>query len=176
MGGINVVVTWILCGHSFCGIWAPDAGTSLSISEALNASPQLCHLPCCVILPSSNDQVRSTVVSVSACCHGFVNWARLELRFLGLPSLSWVKVGRKKSWGKIWQVGVKPRPLCSEVGCKSRCDCRLYALALTPWHPCCRGPAGGPQQLQPTGWSPTTAPDPGRVHVQLGVRGCRLLL
>ena len=62
----------------------------------------MCHLPCCVILSSSNDQVHSTVVSVSACCHGFVNLSRLELRFLGLCSLEgWPqeKLGQDLSGG-----------------------------------------------------------------------------
>ena len=62
----------------------------------------MCHLPCCVILSSSNDQVHSTVVSVSACCHGFVDLSRLELRFLGLCSLEgWLqeKLGQDLSGG-----------------------------------------------------------------------------
>ena len=73
-------------------------------------------------------------------------------------------------------MGVKPRPLCSEVGCKGRCDCRLYALALTPWHPLLPWASRGPAATHPQGDLLQQLQTLGRVHVQLCVKGCRLLL
>lgn len=95
--------------------------------------PPVCLLPWCAILLSSNDQLHPIIVS-HTCCSGFDNLARLELRFPGLPSLSWIRVGWKKNWGKIWEVEVKPQPLCSEIWYKTRCYCHLCTLALTLWH------------------------------------------
>ena len=71
---------------------------------------------------------------------------------------------------------MKPRPLCSEVGCKGRCDCRLYALALTPWHPLLPWASRGPAATHPQGDLLQQLQTLGRVHVQLCVKGCRLLL
>ena len=52
----------------------------------------------------------------------------------------------------------------------------MYALALTPWHPLLPWASRGPAATHPQGDLLQQLQTLGRVHVQLCVKGCRLLL